>query len=415
MEDIGLNLLGSYGSWGSARMSEKPPKSLSFCNPRWKSVDEWKQKARAKITGLLGMPHLTKASKIRTLKKYEYDGLNVEELCWTLPYGPPTHAFFLKPAGATEPLPGILALHDHGGVKYFGKSKIVQTSKRVHPFIKEHQDTYYGGVPWANEIAKQGYGVLVHDVFPFESRKIHASELPSHAVRRMMTPPLVVREVEPGDLAPQSSIYDYDVSTQERVTEINAYNAFGEQHEHIIAKSLFSSGLTWPGVFLAEDRFALNYLVSRPDINGRRVGCCGLSGGGLRTNYLAGIDERILCSVTAGFMTTWRDFVLNVNYTHTWMVYIPLLPRYMDFPEILGLRAPLPSLVLATREDPLFTTAEAERAGRILSNMYKKVHSPETFRISFHEGSHKFDREMQSEAWDWMEQWLKRGTLNYTP
>jgi predicted esterase len=65
--------------------------------------------------------------------------------------------------------------------------------------------------------------------------------------------------------------------------------------------------------------------------------------------------------------------------------------------------------VLATREDPLFTTAEVERAGRILSNMYKKAHSPETFRITFHEGSHKFDREMQSEAWDWMKQWLKRG------
>ena len=71
-----------------------------------------------------------------------------------------------------------------------------------------------------------------------------------------------------------------------------------------------------------------------------RIGCGGLSGGGLRTVYLGGLDPRIDCAVCVGMMTTWRDYLLNVSSTHTWMAYIPGLPHDLDYPEILGLRVP---------------------------------------------------------------------------
>ena len=98
-------------------------------------------------------------------------------------------------------------------------------------------------------------------------------------------------------------------------------------------------------------------LCARPEVDASRVGCGGLSGGGLRTVMLAGLDERVRCAVCAGMMTTWRDYLLNRSFTHTWMCYVPLLPPELDYPEILGLRAPLPSLVLNNAEDPLFTLA----------------------------------------------------------
>ena len=63
-------------------------------------------------------------------------------------------------------------------------------------------------------------------------------------------------------------------------------------------------------------------------------------------------------------MTTWRDYLLNKCHTHTWMIYIPGLPRDLDYPEILGLRVPLPTLVLNDTEDQLFTIAEMRRADR---------------------------------------------------
>jgi hypothetical protein len=56
--------------------------------------------------------------------------------------------------------------------KYFGKRKITKTSDDQHPMMKTHQDNYYGGMAWANELAKRGYVVLVPDSFAFASRRV---------------------------------------------------------------------------------------------------------------------------------------------------------------------------------------------------------------------------------------------------
>ena len=133
-----------------------------------------------------------------------------------------------------------------------------------------------------------------------------------------------------------------------------------------MAKSLFCAGTTWPGVFTGEDQRALDVLCARSDVDPQRIGCAGLSGGGLRTVYLAGLDDRIRCACCAGMMTTWRDYLLNKCYTHTWMIYIPGLPPDLDYPEILGLHAPRPTLVLNNTDDQLFTMGEMRRADRIL-------------------------------------------------
>ena len=406
MNNPDVYVLGSYGQWLS-RIIPDDPRPLSFRHSRWSDIEEWRKTARSEVDRHLAKPAIDKPPTVRKERQYEYDGLEIEELSWKLPYGPGTRAVFMKPAGCRERIPGILGLHDHSGNKYFGKRKIVRTSERPHPMISQHHRNYYGGAAWANELAKRGFAVLVHDVFPFGSRKVTASDLPPQVVERMMRPPEMVGELSVGELSQEGRITRYDVPGDEPDESIRLYNAFGRQHEDIIAKSLFSAGLTWPGVFLAEDQQALSYLVSRGDVDPDRIGCCGLSGGGLRTDYLAGLDDRIKCSVTVGFMTTWRDLALYVCHTHTWMVYIPLLAQQMDFPEILGLRAPLPSMVLYTDEDPLFSLEEVKRAVGLLDEVYMKAGAAEAFQAKMHKGPHKFDMPMQRDAFAWLERWLK--------
>ncbi len=102
-------------------------------------------------------------------------------------------------------------------------------------------------------------------------------------------------------------------------------------------------------------------------------------------------------------MTTWRDYLLNKCHTHTWMIYIPGLPGDLDYPEILGLRAPLPTLVQNDLEDQLFTVPEMRRADRILSEVYAKAGAGDRYKCSFYPGPHKFDGPMQAEAFAWFE------------
>jgi dienelactone hydrolase len=374
-------MLGAYGDWAAQSMPDPP--RLSFRQPMFSDVNGWRPVARARFREALLGPGGASTPVATLQHQLEFDGLSMEHIEWQLPYGPPTEALVLKPAGASGKLPGVVGLHDHGGNKYFGLRKITRMSKDPHPMMLRHQEHYYGGVAWANELARRGYVVLVHDTFTFGSRRMRLADLPGNIRNNLV-------ETNP-----------------EAEDEIERYNQFAGGHEHLIAKSLFSAGMAWPGVFVFDDQRAVDYLASRPDVDATRIGCGGLSGGGLRTVMLTGADERIRCSCCVGMMTTWRDYLLNKCYTHTWMCYVPGLPHELDYPEVLGLGAPNPVLVLNNRQDALFTMPEMERADRILTEVYKKAGAMERYRASFYDGPHKFDREMQKEAFAWFDRWLK--------
>jgi dienelactone hydrolase len=376
------SLIGAYGPWAASLINRELP-SLSFRRKEYSSLERWRREAKKRVEERLAIPDIGGMPEVKVNKQYTYDGLHIEELTWQLPYGRPTEAILLKPRGAKGPLPGILAFHDHGGNKYFGTRKITRTSDDQHPLMREHQDHYYEKAAWANEVAKRGYVVLVSDAFPFASRRVMLQDVPERL---------------------RNGLSDVDPENQEN---IKRYNEWAGDHEHIMAKSLFSAGTTWPGVFFAEDRKALDILCARKDVDATRIGCGGLSGGGMRTVFAAGLDPRIKCAVCVGFMTTWEDFILNKSFTHTWMTYVPVLPNELDFPEILGLRAPLPTLVLNDEHDQLYTLPEMKKGDAILREVYTKAKAEKQYASSYHPGPHKFDSKMQAEAFAWFDRWLK--------
>ena len=372
------NMLGAYGSWAAGLVGDHPA-ALSWRRGGWPNLDAWRAQARARVWECLGAPDTGGLPAVQVGRSYAYAGLHVEELTWQLPYGPPTAALLLKPQGAREPLPGVLALHDHGGRKYYGKEKIADTGAACPPCLNGR--AAYGGIAWANALAKRGYVVLVPDVFAFGSRRVHLADLPA-----------AVRPDPPDDGDDPAAVV--------------AYDEWAAGYESILAKSLLCAGTTWAGVWLAEDQRALDVLCARPDVDAARVGCAGLSGGGLRACYLGGLDDRIACAVCAGMMTTWRDYMLHKSYTHTWMIYIPHLPRDLDYPELLGLRSPRPALVLNNTEDALFTLPEMRRADAMLRSIYTSTGGDDRYQCSYSPGAHTFDQPMQAEAFAWLDRWL---------
>lgn len=374
-------IIGGYGEWAASLLVDPP--RLSYRLDKWNDVNAWKKKAVSVTKEYIASPTIADTPKVNITKRYNYDGLDIEEMEWQLPYGHVTKARLLKPQGSKEPLPAILALHDHGGNKYFGNRKITLTSDKPHPLIKEHQKQYYGGLAWANEMAKRGYVVLVHDVFTFASRRVRFEDVSDS-----------INDEQRSDADPDST------------ENIKVYNEWAGDHEHIMSKSLLSAGTTWPGVFLSEDQKAVDILVKRSDVDPDRIGCCGLSGGGLRSVYLGGLDPRIKCAISVGFMTTWKDLIVQKSYTHTWMTYTPLLPQCLDFPEILGLRVPLPTMVLNNNEDQLFTLAEMKKADIIMQEIFDKAGMADRYSCQFYSGEHKFDSDMQADAFYWFDRWL---------
>lgn len=381
-----MNQVGSYGPWLADQVLGDAPGRLSFRTGKWKNVDQWREAGRKRALETIAPVDLGGKPQVTVTGRTTYDGVDVEFLSWQLPAGPKTEAVLLKPAGAQGKLPGVLGLHDHGGNKYLGWRKIVRTGEEQPAILKNHQERYYGGVAWANELAKRGYVVLVHDTFPFASRRVLVSDVPER--------------IRAGGVDP-TSLEDEEA--------IGKYNTFAGAHEHIMEKSLLSAGTTWPGVYLVEDQRALDVLASRPEVDASRLGCAGLSGGGMRTVYLGGLDSRIKVAIAVGFMTTWREFLLDKAWTHTWMTYVPLLPKDLDFPEILALRAPAATMVLNCNDDPLYTLPEMKRADTIIADTFKRAGAADKYRANFYEGGHKFDLPMQADAFAWFDKFLKSG------
>ncbi len=275
----------------------------------------------------------------------------------------------------------MVALHDHSAFKYFGKEKLVALDEEPD-ILKELKREMYGGRSWATELARRGYVVFVPDLFLWGSRRMDPREVPARYVSEVL-------HEEPGSRG-----------------YIEAYNEFAAQYETLVAKTLFLSGATWPGVMAWEDRRAMDYLAGRPEVDPQRLGCCGLSGGGLRTVYLAGLDPRVKCAVCVGFMTVAREVLEEKIVEHTWMFHVPHLSRFMDLPDVISLHGPGPLMVQYNREDQLWTREGQEQADAKLTAIYSKLRAPDGYAGLFYSGPHKFDVHMQNDAFAWFDRWL---------
>jgi dienelactone hydrolase len=321
---------------------------------------------------------------VQSHRTWERDGVAGELVSWSVGYGPRTEAYVLKPAGASGPLPAALALHDHGGFKFYGKEKIADgPDGLLTPVLQKFRDDAYGGRAWANALAREGFLVVVHDTFVWGSRKFPLEEMPSSI--RMFADNVVSSDT--GDTL---------------ATQIAAYNAAAGQHEHLVAKYCNLLGTGMPGVVCYEDRVALNYLRARGDVLPERVACLGLSGGGNRSAMLLATHGGLRAAAIMGLMTTYEHLLDHNVHSHTWMLYPYALSRSMDWSDLAACRAPLPLLVQYDTEDELFTLEGMRAAHERLADHYAHAGALDAYVGQFYPGPHKFDLEMQAAAFAWL-------------
>jgi dienelactone hydrolase len=302
-------------------------------------------------------------------KRWTRDGVSGEEVSWSVGYGPRTQAWLLRPADASGPLPGVVALHGHDGFKFFGKEKIADGPGPTPESVRELRANLYEGVAFACELARRGYSVLVHDVFLWGSRRFPAE--------------LVADTPDPA-----------------------AYNTAARQHEHLVAKYCTLLGTSLAGVVAFEDRVAARYLRSRTDLVDGPIGCIGLSGGGFRAALLHAGCPDMSTACVVGAMSTYPALLDRHVARHTWMFFPPGLAARGDWPDVAAARAPAPLLVQYTRHDQLFTLDGMTAAHERLTTRYRQAGSPDSYVGEFYDGPHKFDREMQASAFAHLDRWL---------
>ena len=173
------------------------------------------------------------------------------------------------------------------------------------------------------------------------------------------------------------------------------------------SKSLVYAGMTWPGIVVWDDMRTVDYLLTRPEVDPNRIGCNGISMGGYRSLFLAGLDDRIAAANVAGFMSTVKTMAHARIDTHSWVHFAPTLHRYLDLPDVVSMMAPKPLLVQQCAHDDLYTPPGMQAAVDKIAAVYKKAGAEGAFSGQFYDTKHRFTREMQDDAFAFFEKHLK--------
>jgi len=131
--------------------------------------------------------------------------------------------------------------------------------------------------------------------------------------------------------------------------------------------------------------------------------------GGLRTIFLAGLDSRIRAAFCVGFMSTMRGLLRNKVRCppgHGLLMYAPGLYSHLDIPDVIALHAPAPLMVQFNDDDELYTPEGQHQADQKIAQVYSKAGGAGQYVAKFYPGPHKFDAEMQTQAFEWLEQQL---------
>lgn len=367
------------------RYWDASPRLFSFLHGCWTDFEKWKSLARGKVANLLNFCPPKPPLKPRVTKVTDKGSYIREEIIFNTAGNVPVHGSFLIPGGRGGPYPAVIAMHDHGGFYYFGSEKILALDDEPD-ILKEFKNDYSGGRSWADELVLRGFAVLCIDAFYFGSRKIDIS-MASREIREMSP-------FDPGRYKP---------GTREHIEE---FNRFAGWYENFMQKGILCAGATWPGILVYDDQRSVDYLITRKEVDRDRIGCCGLSLGGYRSELLAALDPRIRCAVAAGWMTTHSSLLDNMRH-HTFMVYIPGMGRFFDLPDLVAMAAPNSLFIQQCRRDQLYAGEGMSKSCEIIKKVYEKIGCPENFKCSFYDNEHMFTAEMQEDAFKWLEKHLK--------
>ncbi|WP_199425096.1 acetylesterase [Actinotalea solisilvae] len=326
---------------------------------------------------------------VRSGRRWTRDGVAGEELSWSVGHGPRTHAWLLRPAGVEGALPGVLALHGHDGYKHAGKEKVADGPHGPTPVLAALRAGLYGGRALADDLARAGLAVLVHDAFTWGSRRFELEEMPERLVAAGRA---------------TSSAPSPDDVPGEVPADVALYNAAAWHHEHLVEKYCRLLGTTFAAQVAREDRVALAVLRGRPDV-ADAVGCVGLSGGGARSVLLRA-TARVEAAVVVGMMSTYAALLDHSVVDHTWMLFPDRLAPAVDWPDVAASGAPAPLLVQWTTDDALFPVEGARAADRRLREVYAGAGAPDAYVGREHPGPHWFGPAMQDEATAWLRERL---------
>ena len=150
---------------------------------------------------------------------------------------------------------------------------------------------------------------------------------------------------------------------------------------------------------------AIDYLQSREDIDGARIGCMGNSGGGTQTAYLMALEPRIKAAAPACYITNFDRLLATIGPQDAEQNIFGQLEIGLDHGDYLMLQAPTPILICCATKD-FFDIDGTWQSFREAKRLYGTLGFPERISLVETNATHGWSQPLRIAAVQWMVRWL---------
>jgi cephalosporin-C deacetylase-like acetyl esterase len=151
---------------------------------------------------------------------------------------------------------------------------------------------------------------------------------------------------------------------------------------------------------------ALDYLVSRPEVDATRIGCTGNSGGGTMTSYLSALDDRIKVAAPSCYITSWKSLLETIGPQDAEQNLPPFLSAGLDQGDFVIAFAPKPFLIASAVQD-FFPIAGSRQTFAEAKRLYGVMGADDKLSMVEADDKHGFTLPRRLAAYRWMNRWLK--------
>ena len=150
---------------------------------------------------------------------------------------------------------------------------------------------------------------------------------------------------------------------------------------------------------------AIDYLQSRPEVDGKRIGCTGNSGGGTQTSYLMSLDSRIKVASPSCYITNIYERIMDLGPQDAEQNIFGQLTFGMDHADYLMMRAPMPILICAATKD-FFDIQGTWSSFRYAKRLYSRMGCAERIDLLENYAGHNYNKLQREGVVRWMTRWL---------
>jgi dienelactone hydrolase len=319
----------------SRTLYDAAPLRMTFSAKTAKQAAEWQKRLRAKVVELIGgFPAKRVPLEAVTLEVREFPAYRREKVVFHSQPGLHVLAYLLTPSKGKAPFPTMVCVPGHGR----GVDDIVGIDDKGRDRV--NKDGYQHD--FAIQVAERGMAAVAIEPIAFGCRR--------------------------------------DERTMKR--------GLGTSACQPVAGAALLLGQTMIAWRVYDVMRTIDWIETRSELDAKRVGLMGISGGGTITTFASALEPRIRAAMISGYLNTFRDSVFSLS--HCIDNYVPGILNWAEMYDVAGLIAPRPLFAESGERDDIFPIDASRASFARVKRVYEVLGAADRIEHETFDAPHTF-------------------------